>query len=508
MRPGSLFRLAFVGTRSDRARVPVTAAGAAIAVLVLLCCATVLSIESAAGRYHNRMLTQPGLLLNVAVAMLLCSIPILFLVAQCARLGAPARNRRLAALRMAGATPRQITWVAAVETGLAAMIGSVVGVVGYLVGRVLLDRPDPAGVRPLPTDVLPSVTAIVAIAVAVPLLTTLLTVVLLRRVAITPFGVLRQSRQQPVRAWPTLLLGLGLGGLVSISAVMRSEYVRQGGFGANRDDLFVIALLGCTVVMLLGLMFTVAWIGYRSARLLLRVTRRPSALIAARQILADPHAGSRSFTVILVVTAFGAAAMMLHSWLDTEVAVRTAAMLDPALGYDTPPLDLGGTAAFRSEVRTLVDAVLVSLIGVAALTLLIALVEAGVARRRAIAALVAGGTPRAVLARALCWRVLLPAVPGIAIAGLVGLAGMRAFTTTATAGWGRTVCVGTPAECAGPDAERHLEYREVTHTLQAAVPWADIVAVMSIALLAVLLVIGASVLMHRSTTDPAELRAS
>lgn len=109
--------------------------------------------------------------------------------------------------------------------------------------------------------------------------------------------------------------------------------------------------------MLLGLMFTVAWIGYRSARLLLRVTRRPSALIAARQILADPHAGSRSFTVILVVTAFGAAAMMLHSWLDTDVAVRTAAMLDPALGYDTPPLDLGGTAAFRSEVRTLVDAV-------------------------------------------------------------------------------------------------------------------------------------------------------
>lgn len=145
MRSASLFRLAFVGTRTDRARVPVTAAGAAIAVLVLLCCATVLAIDPAVGRYHNRMLTQPSLLLNVAVAMLLCSIPILFLVAQCARLGAPARNRRLAALRMAGATPRQITWVAAVETGLAAMIGSVVGVVGYLTGRVLLDRPNPEG---------------------------------------------------------------------------------------------------------------------------------------------------------------------------------------------------------------------------------------------------------------------------------------------------------------------------------------------------------------------------
>ncbi len=507
MRPAGILRLAFAGTRADRVRVSVTAAGAAVAVLVLLSCATVLTIEPNSGRYHSRMFTDANILTNVALATLLFSIPIMFLVAQCARLGAPGRNRRLAAIRMAGATPGQVGWVVAVETGLAATIGAALGVAAYFAGRMLLDNPGPGGQRPLPTDVLPPGRVIVGIVIGVPLLATLLTVVLLRRVAITPFGVVRQSRQQRVRAWPMLLLVVGLAGLAAINAVMRSEYVQHGGMSTSRENLLVLGLLTCTILMLLGLMFTVAWIGYQSARLLLRVTRRPSALIAARQILADPYDGSRSFTVILVLTAFGSAAMMLHSWLVTEVAVRTYAMRDPALGYDAPPMDLGGTAAFRSDVHDIVNTVLLGLTAVAALTLLIALVESGVARRHTIAALVAGGTPRAVLARAMCWRVLLPAVPGIAIAGVVGMLAMRAFTATATGGWGRNVCTGTPAQCAGNDAGNYLEYVSVTHTFRTPVPWGEIGGVASASLLAVLLVIAASVLLQRSSTNPAELRS-
>ncbi|WP_407663116.1 ATP-binding cassette domain-containing protein [Micromonospora radicis] len=105
-----------------------------------------------------------------------------------------------------------------------------------------------------------------------------------------------------------------------------------------------------------------------------------------------------------------------------------------------------------------------------------------------------------------CWRVLLPAVPGIVLAGLVGMLGMRAFTGSATATWSRQFCVGTPAQCAGAEAGRYLEYRVATHTLTTPVPWAEIGAIMSFALLAVLLVIAVSVLLQRSSTNPAELR--
>nr|WP_158603510.1 hypothetical protein [Micromonospora radicis] len=45
-----------------------------------------------------------------------------------------------------------------------------------------------------------------------------------------------------------------------------------------------------------------------------------------------------------------------------------------------------------------------------------------------------------------------------------------------------------------------------THTLTTPVPWAEIGAIMSFALLAVLLVIAVSVLLQRSSTNPAELR--
>ncbi|MEV6816934.1 hypothetical protein [Micromonospora sp. NPDC051296] len=83
----------------------------------------------------------------------------------------------------------------------------------------------------------------------------------------------------------------------------------------------------------------------------------------------------------------------------------------------------------------------------------------------------------------------------------------RSFTATATGSWGRQVCVGTPEQCAGDYAVNYLEYVSVTHTFRTSVPWGEIGAIASASLLAVLLVIAASVLLQRSSTNPAELRS-
>ncbi|MFU8875400.1 FtsX-like permease family protein [Micromonospora sp. SL4-19] len=499
MRLGNTLRLAFAGTRADRARVTITTLAAAAAVLVLLCWATVVSIGPN-GPYSNRLFTSETVLENLALSMMLFTVPAMFFLAQCARLGAPGRNRRLAAFRLAGASPTQVAWVAAVETGLAASIGALLGTVAYLAGRAILDRPDLDGTRPLPTDVLPALPLIVAIVLGVPLLATALAVLLLRRVVITPFGVLRQSRRQTVHAWPGLLGLAGLAGFTALNVASRSDFVKQGGLGGHKEALWVLAILACAVLLMLGLMLGTAWIGQVSARLLLRLTRRPSALIAARQTLADPYDGSRTYTVILVTTAFGAGAMMLHSWLVTNVAVRAAAY--------GPSWDPSGTAAFRADVYEIINMVLLGLLVLAALALLVALVESGVARRRTLAALVAAGTPRAVLARALCWRVLIPAVPGIALACLYGLMAVRSFTATASAGGDQEVCTGTVAECADPALRAlHTSYQAVELTFAVPLPWADVAALAAAALLVILLVIAASILLQRSSTDPSELRA-
>jgi hypothetical protein len=500
--------LAFAGTRADRARVAITAFGAATAALILLCAATVLAVQPDSDRYHNRIFSTDIMLSNLAFAMILCTVPALFFLGQCARLGAPGRDRRLAAFRLAGASPAQVVRVAAAETGVAASIGTLLGLAAYLAGRALLDSPSPDGTRGLPTDVLPTAPAIAGIVISVPLLATALTVVLLRRVAITPFGLVRASQRRRVRAWPGLLGLVGLLGFTALEAASRTEFVRQGRLGTGEVWLRTGAVLICTGLLMLGLMLGTAWMGHAAARLLLRLTKRPSALIAARRILADPYDASRTYTVLQVVTAFGGGAMMLHAWLVTNAAVRGAASRESARRYGGAAWDTSGTAAFRSDVFHLVNAVLLGLLGLAALALLVALVESGVARRRTLAALVAAGTPRAVLARAQCWQVLIPTLPGIVLACLAGMLAMRSFTGTATGQWGQDVCTGTAAQCADPELRfAHSAWHGVTLVFPVPLPWADVAALAGAALLVVLTVIGASLLLQRSSTDPSELRA-
>ena len=108
--------------------------------------------------------------------------------------GAPGRDRRLASLRMAGATPADVSRIAAVESGLAAAAGAIAGLVAYLVARQLLDAATgPALQRELvlPTDVLPPWWTLLAVVAGLPAAAALFSALALRRVAISPFGVVR-----------------------------------------------------------------------------------------------------------------------------------------------------------------------------------------------------------------------------------------------------------------------------------------------------------------------------
>ena len=117
MKPLTLLRLALAGTRTDVLRVVLTAVSALLATLAILAALTVLAIRDAGDRvdgsdswseqYASPLLREPGLRGGTALALVLLTIPILALAGQCGRLGAPARDRRLAGFRLAGATPGQ-----------------------------------------------------------------------------------------------------------------------------------------------------------------------------------------------------------------------------------------------------------------------------------------------------------------------------------------------------------------------------------------------------------------
>jgi hypothetical protein len=471
-----LWTAATAGTRTDRLRFGLTAIGAALTTFVLLAAATVRwvsgwdgvtfypdgarSLDPYARRYASLLLnTAPGRT-AVVVFLLLLTIPAVVFTAQGARLGAPARDRRLAALRLAGATPGQTRLVVAAETTLSGLAGALVGTVAYFVVRALANHPvlaDPntdwdfpemrpviRPVLPLPTDVVLPVWILVAIGLMVPVLVAGFSLVALRRVVVSPLGVARRTPRRRLHWWPLFLVGFGLA-LIPVQLAMNMADI-------SGSSLVAWASLPVTAV---GVALSSAPLGQLAARLAVRAAHRPALLLAARRILADPWHGGRSIAVILVSTGLAALS------LTTLAALHADGMPDGLWVTD------GG-------IRALALAALVGSLLTAGGGLLCALVDGTVARRRTLVALVAAGTPRTVLARVVAWQALLPAVPAVVLAVAVGYLAPRLAA--------------------------------VGNAFAFPLPWRDLTAVGLGGLLTVVLAVTLSLPALRASTEPAELR--
>lgn len=472
MRPDTLLRLALAGTRTDGVRVALTALSAALATLCGLTALTVLAVVKPPGdartesaQYTNALLREPGLRPGVAIALLLLTVPVLALAGQCARLGAPARDRRLAAVRLAGATPGQVTWIAVGETGLASLLGTLTGLAVYLIGRRLLHRPDVDGRLPLPTDVHPAPAAIVAVVVGLPLVAALAGALLLRRVTTTPFGVVRRVRTRAPWPWPGLLIIVGL---AMFAAVRPVGLWYEHRAAAPPSWLLPALLIVGSLTAMGGVVTGTGWISHATGRLLHRYARRPAALLAARRLTADPWAGSRTFAALLAALIFGAGTAGFRAGFlaDRELQRRIGG------GYAAPD-------GFYLRAMDLVDVAVVVAVAIAAGGLLVAVVEGITARRRAYAALVATGVPRGTIARSLIWQSLAPAVPAIVIALAVGYLLVRGVYRAPSSGG---------------------------HTVTPDVPWAQLAWFAVGGLAAVLVTVGVGLLFLRAGTTVEELR--
>lgn len=142
-------RLAWLLTRgSDRRewwRIGLTAVGAALATGIGL---AVVSLASLDGYYSvsvgSGLLDSDSDRRGVIFALGLLLIPVLGFLGQCARIGAVHRDRRLAALRLAGASPGQVRRIAALESGPACLAGSAVATVAFVpLLLALWSRPRP-----------------------------------------------------------------------------------------------------------------------------------------------------------------------------------------------------------------------------------------------------------------------------------------------------------------------------------------------------------------------------
>lgn len=536
MRSAAMLRLALAGRRSDGLRIGLTAVSAALGTLALLAAATVLSVTGGARTgsgvvvgeqgvplegiadypgYTSAFLNEPGLRPGVAVALVLLTIPVLFLAGQCSRVGALARDRRLAAVRMAGGTPGQAGLLVAVETGVTAALGALLGLGTFLVGRALLDAPAADGRRPLPTDVLPPWPVLVAVVAAIPVLVPAFGAIALRRVLLTPFGVVRRARTDGPRPWGAQLVVAALGGLALVRGALTGLDATTEERQKLVEALFLPTLFVLVLLLAVGLLTGTAALAHLAGRFLAARTGSPALLIAARRLETDPWATSRALSAVALGATFGAGAAMVRAYFSTyESASREAQRrFDAAQGRVTTDLPSTGDDIYLRAMDLIDLAVLVG-IGIAAAGLLVGVAEGIVERRRSLAALTASGTPRRTLGLAVVLQVLVPTVPLVLAAvasGAAGGSGWLERVVTVNYG-GATSCVvqpGDPADsCQDPAYFERYGVQEPSFEVVQVVgfPWGQLALVLAVTLGATLLATALSLLLLPRSTDVAELR--
>ncbi|MEU6644960.1 FtsX-like permease family protein [Saccharomonospora sp. NPDC046836] len=233
-------------------------------------------------------------LAGVGVVVLL--VPSLVLVASSARLTAARRERRLAALRLAGATPRQVIAMVAAETTIAAAGGALLGaaISPLLLHRLAAIIPWGGGTWQPSDFQLPAVLAVVLV-LAIPALVLLAAVLGLRRVMLTPLGATGAHERKPLHWWrllPLPLAGLFFGYVVSTSSDLSP------------------ALLGLALIVG-SAAFVGPWVTSAIGGVFVRIWRRPATLLAGRRLRDDPRGAYRASAGVVLAVFTGSMALTL-----------------------------------------------------------------------------------------------------------------------------------------------------------------------------------------------------
>lgn len=280
--------------------------------------------------------------LAVAVGSAGVLLPIVVFIGVMTRLGAAQRERRLAAIRLAGATPSQVRGLAAVEAALVGGLGSVLGLGLFFVLRPVAARGVVGGLRWFPQDLGPSPGMAVVLVLVVPLAAAAGAALSLRGVVTSPLGVARQARRRTPGARRMVVLLVGLGGLVAV-------LVARDHLSPDRQTQLAAASF---VAIIVGIMVLGPWLTAHTASVAIRRARRAGTLLAARRLHADPAAGFRASSG-LVLAVFVAA--VFHTFAPALVA--GANLAGNSEGGSDVVVSLWGDANTTNATPTLVQAV-------------------------------------------------------------------------------------------------------------------------------------------------------
>lgn len=249
---------------------------------------------------------------SMLTGAMLVLVPVVILIVVVTRVAWRQRERRLAAIRLVGATQLQIALVAAAEAGVAAVAGAAVGWALYEVARRVLAATvvfqyghfwvDDLAVPPL---------WLAGILFGTPALVMLTTVASLRQIHARPLAVQRRGRRRRPTLWLVVPLVIGLGGQFAVLPFRgRLATSTQG----SPPPLAVIGAL-LTLSTIVGFVLVGQWLVAVAGRGVARLSRGVPSLLAARRIAENPQATFYS------VAAVGLAAVGL-AYVGCTVAIN------------------------------------------------------------------------------------------------------------------------------------------------------------------------------------------
>jgi len=253
--------------------------------------------------------------------------PILILVGTATRLAAARREERYAALRLVGATSRQISVISSVDAVVSALLGTVLGIGIFTLLRPALAHTAITSARYFYDEVTPTAAGYLAVLVAVPVASALSSLLSQRRVRISPMGVTRRMTPPPPTAWRVAPL---LAGIVLFIVGLDLTTAKSIGSPAFPG----------LIVILIGLVIGGPWLTAQAARLLGRFMKGTSSLLAARRLADNPKAAFRSVSGLVLAVFLGTVVAGLLPAINFTIATPRAKALSNVLldGFTAAPI--------------------------------------------------------------------------------------------------------------------------------------------------------------------------
>jgi predicted lysophospholipase L1 biosynthesis ABC-type transport system permease subunit len=258
------------------------------------------------------------LVLGIAAIGLL--MPVVVFVSTSARIGAARREQRYAAMRLAGATPRQVNLIAAVEAGAAAVVGTILGAIGLALLRPYGAHIEIDGHTSFPGDVRVPAVLFVVILLGIPALAVATTMVSLRRLQVSPLGVARRATRARPTAKRLAPLVAGTAGFVA------SVVVANRGAGIEA----LIPAMATFALMIYGIVAAGPWLTVLTARAIGHAGQRASVLLAGRRLEDDPSRGYRTVSGLVIAVFVASVFSGVTPAVLAEGARGGSALVDPS----------------------------------------------------------------------------------------------------------------------------------------------------------------------------------